>query len=255
MGKKAEETIMRKSYLKTCAMMTMTILLFTGCGAQLPELTAEEELQVSEYAAKILLEYDANNRSRLVSLEKVVEWEQKQQEKQENALQQPGQGGMQPVENTPVIELGQETASGITTGTIEEFYSLPEGVKVVYQGNEVCDSYSPDGGANHYFAMDAKEGKKLLVLKFNLENQSQVEQKVSMLSQSAQIRLTVNGNGYNVLMTMLMEDLSTYVGSISAGGTVETVLIAEADSDAVNEITSLGLSLKSDAKGCTIQLQ
>ncbi len=253
--KKADEAIMRKSYIKIGAFMATIALLLTGCGAQLPDMTEEEEQIVGEYAAKLLLKYDANNRSRLVSREEVEEWESEEEQKAENKIPEPTHEGMGPVEDTPVIEIGQETAGGATTGTIEEFYELAEGIQIAYLGNELCDSYSQNGDANDYFALDAADGKKLLVLKFRIENHSQTEQRLDMLSQSAKIRVTVDGSDYNVLMTMLMDDLSTYVGNIPVDGTVDAVLLAELSDEMRDDISSLSLNLKNESKMCTICLQ
>lgn len=247
---------MKKGYMKASALMASMVLVLTGCGGDFPNMTQEEEQIIGEYAANILLRYDANNRSRLVSREEVAERDAELSQKEEQQTPEQTQTGMDPVEDTPVIEIGEEPTSGVTIGSLEEFYGLPEGVKITYQGNEIHSSYSQAAEENDYFALDASEGKKLLVLKFKIENQSQAEQSIDLLSRSIIIRTTVNGNNdYNVLTTMLMNDMSTYVGTVTAGEGVDVVLLAEVDSDISDSITTLSINLKDDSKACTIQLQ
>lgn len=246
---------MRKNCIKVSAFMIIMIVLLGGCGSELPDMTQEEEQVIGEYAAKLLLKYDANNRSRLVSRELVRVWESDQAEEIVLPAPEPEKGGMEPVEDTPIVEIGQETA-GITTGSIEAFYQMAEGVKVTFTGYEVCDSYSPDGDVGSFFTLDAENGNKLLVLKFDMENQTQTEQKIDMLSRSAKIQVSVNGgDSYKILMTMLMNDMTTYMGTISAGQKVSTVMLTEVDVDVTESISSLSLNLKNDSNTCTIQLQ
>lgn len=249
---------MRKGCVKTGAAMLAAVCLLTGCGNSFPSMTEEEEAMVGEYAAMLLLKYDANNRSRLVSYEEVEEREQElllKQQEPEEPVQEPEDGGMGPVDETPVIEIGQETDNN-GTGSMEAFWGLPEGMTIVYQGNEICGSYPQTGEEDAYFSLDAAAGKDLLVLKFRIENMSGEEQYVDLLSQEAIVRVTVNGNySRNALTTMLMDDLLTYMGSIPTGGSSDVVLLTEVDSDVAEAVSSIELSLKNASKTYTIQLQ
>lgn len=245
-----------KSYVKICTLITMMVLILTGCGGGLPDMTPEEEQIVGEYAAKLLLKYDANNRSRLVSREEVAVYESELEQKTQSTLPEQTQSGMDPVDDTPVVEIGQETSGVVATGSFEEFYDLAEGIQILYQGHEICDSY-PKGGAEYeYFTLDAEDGNKLLVLKFRVDNQSQTVQTVDILSKSGILRATVNGSkNYNVLTTMLMDDLSTYKEDVAVGESVDAVLLIEAKTEELENVSSISLNLKNDSKTCTIQLQ
>ena len=208
-----------------------------------------------------MLKYDAGNRSRLVPMEEVEARDQKllekkqreEQNKKEEEVPEPTQEGMDPVEDTPVIEIGQET-NGNTSGSMEEFYALPQGITITYNGSEICDSYPQE--QSDFFALDATSGKRLLVLKFGLENQSQTNQSIDLLSKEVMIRVMVNGDyRRNILTTMLTDDMSTYTGEIPAGGTINVVLLAEVDNAVAENISSLSLNLKSEADSYTMQLQ
>lgn len=246
---------MNKRDWKIKVLMAGMAVFLTGCGSDFPDMTQEEEQMVGEYAANVLLKYDANNRSRLVSREIVAE-DYVRREQMEEAVIPEATQTMDPVEDTPVTEIGQETADGFRTGSLEEFYNLPEGVSITYQGNEICNSYFQDGENSEYLALDATEGKALLVMKFIIDNQSPSEQMVDLLSHNVIIRVTMNESSkYNVLTTLLMNDMSTYAGMIPAGASAETVLLFEIDEAESNAVTSLSLQLKEEDRTCAIQLQ
>ena len=244
---------MRKNYVKTSAVMAAMIFALTGCGAAIPDMTQEEEQMVGEYAAMLLLQYNANNRSRLVSREEVEAEELKQAELEEKKRTE--EVASQAQEEEEAAETEQQTIVN-AIGNPEEFFELPDGIVISYIGYEVCDSYPQDDESSTYFALDATEGKRLVVLKFNMENQSQTEQHIDILSQNAVMRVLVNGSySRNVLTTMLMDDMSTYVDDIPAGDTVQLVLLTELDHDVAESISTLMLSLKNETKTCTIQLK
>lgn len=245
---------MKKEQLKKGMLMAIMSLLLTGCGNRIPEMTGEEERAVSEYAANLILKYDANHRSRLVSREEVEKRTAELLEKEAYDIPGASQGGMDPVDDTPIIDIGQ-VAGGSTAENLETFYELPDGISITYQGEAVADSYSAEEDTKNYFALDAAEGNKLLILNFCIENHSQTEQRMDLLAQGAEMKVTVNGSrSYNVLTTMLLNDMSTYVGAVPAEGNISVVLLAEVDKDVAENIESLSLKLKNDSKICTILL-
>ncbi len=253
--RKKERLPMRKDYLKA-GLLTAGIMFFlAGCGGDFPDMTREEEQMIGEYAANVLLKYDAGNRSRLVSRELVAEEEDRRAEMKEVVEQEPVQT-MDPVDDTPVIEIGQNTDADFRTGSMDEFYQLAEGVSISYQGNEICSSYSQDGTDSDYIALDAAEGKHLLVLHFTIENETGAEQLVDLLSRSTIIRVTLNGgNQYSALTTLLMNDLSTYKELVPADASAEAVLLFEIDETEGDAVTALSLQLKEEDRTCTISLK
>lgn len=248
---------MRKQNVPLGVVLLVMALAFSGCGGDFPKMTDAEEEAVGEYAAHLLLKYDANHRSRLVDLAEVEAWEaeeqkRKEEQKEKESLQEPS--GMDPVDDTPIVDVSEKIPSDEATipaiNSLEQFWDLPEEVQIVYTGYDVNDSLTSD-----FFSIDASEGKKLLLLHFQISNQSSSEQAVDLLSQNANIKVTVNGSyTRNTLTTMLMEDLSTYRDSIPAGESVETLLVVEVEQEIADGITSISLNLKNESKTYTIQL-
>lgn len=250
--------MMKKRYLRL-SIITMTMVsMLSGCGVGFPDMTAQEQQRIGEYAATLLLKYDANNRSRLMSREDVEAAELRKQQLEEARKELAGQGGKDDEEDTPVIEIGQP-GSPVSDGDItqaESFLGLPQGVELSYQGKTICDSYPEDGGMESFFTLDAAEGRKLLVLDFRMENTTQEAQMIDLLSMNAIMRVNLDGKlTRNALVTMLEEDLSTYRGEIPAGETVDAVLLVEVEEDMADSISTLQLSVKMNGETCTILLQ
>ena len=230
-----------------CAMT----LSLTACGNQIPDLTEEEAQQVGEYAAVTLLKYDANNRSRLVEPEIVIaklnKEAQKAADREQAATEETSESTTQT--ETPAA---QETV----TASLEDFYGLPEGIRLSYQSAQVADSYPDDAFVDSFFALDASEGKKLLVLSFRLENTTADAVDVDLLGASARYVITVNGSyRRNALTTMLPDDMATYTGTVDAGAGEDLVLLTEIDADMADSVGSISLQLKNASNKYTIQLQ
>ena len=203
---------------------------------------------MGEFTAITLMHYDANHRSRLVDYSRLLESQEPSEEPEPSAEPE----GMDPVDDTPVVGVqGQENPT--TEGNAEEVLSLPEGISLSLSQWALYDTYPEDGSG---FALRARQGKKLLILSFSVTNTGGQDQTLDMLAGSTEFRVAVNGeNAQKTMLTMLDNDLSTFRGTIPAGGSVETVLAAEVSEDTADAITSILVNLKNDSQTCTIQAQ
>lgn len=235
----------KKNMSKGLAAVMLGSVLLTGCGSVIPSMTAEEEKAVGEYAALVLLKYDANHRSRLVDLSLIEESKEEEGNGIEEPVSTPAPVAVEEVPSAPIINPAKDTQS--TVASISQFFGLPDGVVVNYKDMKVCDSYPDDGQTDGFFSLDASDGKKLLVLGFEMKNNSGVEQSIDILDKNTVCKITVNGNyTRTALMTMLTNDLSTYVGNVGAGETEELVLLIEIDQETVDAVSTISLTLKND---------
>lgn len=223
----------------------------TACGKNaIPKMTEDELQAVGEYAAITLMKYDANHRSRLVD---VALLEEETSKPVAPALVMPEAEepiGMKPADDTPVI--GQQEASN--SYSMEEVMGLPSGVTASFTGQEFCEKY-PYGEENDYFAVTPSAGRKLLVLKFALQNAAGQDMDVDLLASGCIYQITVNGDyTRRALTTMLLNDMSTYVGTVPAGGSQEVVLVIETEKERLEEVSSIVLNLRNESKKYTIQL-
>lgn len=243
---------MKKKRYFVISLLIILSIFTTGCGEnQIPEMTEEELNQVGEYAAFALLKYDASKRSRLVEIPEELPEEtipvEEEDEDNENNHQ-----GMNPVDDTPVIDLeGNRVGNG---GSIEETLELSEGTQIVYSGVTICDKY-PEEGTESYFAITPSEGNHILAVRFKLQNNTDEDKEVDVLSTNAYFKLVLNGDySRRALTTMLPNDLSTYRETLTAGSETEVVLLIETSLQEDSEINSLELILKNESNVCTIKL-
>lgn len=225
-------------------------IFLTACGDDgLPSLTDDEAERMGNYAAFTLMRFDASHRSRLVDLSTVViptPRPAKTPEPEEPAEQD---------KNNDTSGNGSATVNqdAATNVSMYELIQFPEGVTIEYTGSSITDSY-PEG-EDEAFSLDAGKGKRLLVLNFNLSNNSGNIASVNVFSQNPVLKVTVNGDYTRTsLVTMLTDDLSTYVGDLEPGQSEDLVLIIEID-NTVDFVNSLTISKKIDGTNYNVVLQ
>lgn len=253
MGK--DRKIMRKT--KLAGIILLSMLLMAGCGGDFPDLSDEQVEKAGEYAAMTLLKYDSQNRKRLMTLEDMAAEEQRREMWKQAARQgakeadKEEQASSEQTQNSST-QGSQEGQEETTPGALSDGFVLPDGVKIEYLGHILCDVYPQD--SSDFFAIVASEGRKNLVLRFWLANESDGSQSLDMVEQNNVYRITVNGNYSRAsLPTFLDNDLANYQGKLMPGAGVELVLLIEVESD--TQISSLRMKLKNDRIESTILLE
>lgn len=224
----------------------------TGCGKNaIPDMTDEQIQAIGEYVAVTMMKYDANHRSRLVD-SALSDKKQYEDPSGPEATKEPS--GMGAVDDTPVTDV-TEPAVPENPYTMEEVLALQDGVTLVYNGQKICDAY-PDTGESGIFSLNAAKGKKLLVLSFMINNTTEQEQEIDLLSSGATFRVTVNDTYSRSALRagVILEDLSTYMGTIPAKSSAEAVILVEVKEEMASEIGSILLNVKNDTKTFTAKL-
>ena len=206
----------------------LTMCLLTGCGTKVIELTATEQAVISEYAADAILEYCGIRRHKII--DELVQQESKEENADDTIMEEILE--KLPEEKEPENEIQvhipeQDTVSGNANITIEDFFGI-EGVQIVYKDYSVVKNFPEDSAEDFYLSMGATEGNSLLVLKFDVINQTGGDYQADMLSYNMNFKIGVNGGAKRwALSTMLLNDLATYCDVIPAGEAIELVLIVE----------------------------
>ena len=79
---------------------------------------------------------------------------------------------------------------------------------------------------------------------------------INMLDGNTSYKISLDGTGYKfALSTMLLDDLSTYAGSLGAGSFTELVLISEWNEELLNNITNPTLYVKNGELSGTYPIQ
>lgn len=248
---------MRKRNSMGIAFLTTTALTLSACGSTVPEMSEEQNAQIVEYAAGLLLKYDENQHSRLIEeTEAEAEGTQEEEARQADAQTEDRQEETaipQSEEEPELVDNTVDETAVERSRSIEEFYGL-EGVEIRYSGFELKDSYPDNDSAPDelYLAMNATSGCKLLVLNFDVVNTSGQEVNLNMVSAGAKFKISLNGEAPRyALTTMLLNDLGSYTGTIAAGETERLVLIGEIPADKADSIQSVSLSMKNAAEDAT----
>ncbi len=255
---------MRMNFLKKTSYMrvraaaagVMLAFMLSGCNSDddiiLAEGTEDEQLKlVAEYAAGVLLKYDRSHSNGLtVAVPEIpiagepVDISEPLPE--ETAPDMPGpsgdipgqgpegpQGGPEPLEGGP----GQAAVS------IGQALGIPE-FDVVYTGSEIKDSY-PDTSVSEdvmLFSLQAEPGEKLLILHFDLANNTGADLKCSPIESDVKIRLMINeSERLNQQMTILMNDLKSFDDTIASGESRDTVLVFYLDDTLTDSIETMSL--------------
>lgn len=248
----------------TAAIILISICMMAGCGAKIPEMTDEQTALVTEYAANLLIKYNAvpgrsllNDEQMKAAEEKAAEEAEKQKKREEAA-----QAYLAAKE---AADQNKESASGTDgTGTtsgsqntipdLAAFYGL-EGFTVAYDGYELCSSYPDESRDDYFLAMDATDGKQLCIIKFQITNVSDAQADLDMFQNQAVFYLTIDGgNRIQMQSTLLLDDLASYKGMIEAGASEKMVLVFEIP-DSVSQFGSLELMARFGDKKGTMILQ
>ena len=252
---------MKKAF--ACLLVCLSISL-TGC-ASLPELTKEQDQMVTEYAAGLLLKYDAENHSRLVDTSEFMEeynaavtayedaknrYYQALREEEEKRIREM-EAQKEANSQSTIIDLEEGDSAGGTVdapvvnynASIAEYLGLP-GVSIEFGGVDLLDSY-PEEGEDFYMSMEATPGTKLMVVYFNVINNSGSDIDVDIMNKKAAFRFVVNGDlNVKKLETLLEDDLSTFKGTLTSGQNVRCVLVTEIPEDI--SVNSLNMTMKLD---------
>ena len=225
-----------------------------GCGSKVPDLTPEQTALISEYATHLLVKHSEITNRNLLSeseLEKGIAEEAQEKERQEkaDAIAQTYLNAEKEMAEEADASDGQdsqEEAQVMPSQTIAEFLE-EDNFSIRYASYELCQSYPTVADDDFYMAMDATSGNQLCVLKFDVSNVSGQDSEFDMIGKKNKYVLrTADGGSIPAQATMLLDDMSSYRGSIAGNATEQMVLVFEVD-DTVTQMDSAQLVIKNDS--------
>ena len=243
-------------------------LFAVGCTKTI-ELTDEESKLVAEYAAELLLKYDRNNDSKYYNDEysdrdpfatteyvttealttEAVTTEVAATEAATTEMPESddgSQGGLgvgtgdgEQLESEGVIDSNSNTTenvSGIVADAGKD-YDLAElfgidSISIKYEYYMVLDEYPSYDRDGVFITIEAPQGYKLVVLKFKLENKTNDDQFVDLYSKGIDYRIIIDDSkSAKQMLTILMDDLYTYEGTVEGSMYKEAVLLFQVSDD------------------------
>ena len=123
---------MKKIRVSLCILGVM--MIFSGCGGRIPDMTEEEQEAISEYAAGLLLKYNTDQDSRLVDLELL---EEQEVAKMPEATPEPTEAPEATPEPSAIPEVTPESPESGGTSSVEyadlqETLLLSEDIDLAY---------------------------------------------------------------------------------------------------------------------------
>lgn len=251
---------MKKLRVYSLLIISMLATMLTACGkkeevaeieVQAEEvnmfgLTDDEQKMYAEYAAGVLMKYNAGSTNRVLKGQELINVEAKEQAQREQAAKRE-ELAAQYQEKNQSGKKESNSSGGASSSKAESVNYIVDMAKaanmdafsIQYAGCQVTDSY-PSDGEDIFMAMDATAGKVLLVTEFKVTNITDQTENFNMFSNQGKFKLKMNGKTYKSQYTLLLDDLSMYKGDIDAGESIDTVLvfeIPESEAHSTNDMT------------------
>ena len=223
-------------------------------------LTQEEQRMYAEYAAGVLMKYNAGSNNRVLTGQKLVQVEAKEKAQREQAAKREQLAAEYEASNKENTSSHGSSSvadssggSGMSSVSDMSQATGTDAFSIIYDGYEITDSY-PNSGEDILMAMDATTGKLLLVTKYKITNNSDQTETLDMFSKQGKFKLSFNGKSYKSQYTLLLDDLSMYRGEIEAGETISGVLIFEIPESEASNVGEMVLYITIDGKTNSMQL-
>ncbi len=232
----------KKYFLIIC---TALFLPLCACFNAIPELSEEDEAKVVRYMADAVLEHDKNYQARL------LDEEEKQKALEEEAIKAEKLKKIEEEE----VRLKEEKAQKNTPDDVSTSYAVKsygpdeindylgiDGVEFVFAGEEVVSKY-PQNDSNLGFAFTASDQNKLMIVKFNICNDSVDKAYVDLATVNPKFKAIINDSTKISASKVPLDDvLNFFEGSIDPGNVNQVVLIYEIPEDTLIETLDLSLS-------------
>lgn len=233
------------------------MLCTSGCG-QVIELTDEENHLIAEYAAELLLKYDRGYKQKYEPdlIETTTE-----AELTEATTEATTEAETETETTETVAETTQTTEAAVAESeplkeaveaTLDSDFDIgtfvgESDVSIRYTEYVMLESYPSYDQDGVYIEVEAPEGYKLLVLKFNIENKTDLDKELNLYSKDVRYDIIVdNTRKTRQMFTILIDDLYTYDTVIPAQAQEEAVLLYTVSDSVADTLSDLKLQVTYD---------
>lgn len=228
-----------RRYFGICLMMCT--LFLSGCGTKLYEMTAEEKDLIVHSAAYIVAKNNMQQKDGAANV-LITEDEAGSESSEAKDTQDDTQTGD--------IQAGDtQTTDSVEAVSLAEVIGHAQDLKIEYLGSEQMDSYTE--GSVYHISADA--GKTLYVMKFRLTNITEADVYVDNLTINPTLKLITANGKVRSEKTFLSADFCTYMGTIGAGQSVETVLLFQLPKADAEQLTAPELQFASGKVNKTVK--
>lgn len=223
---------MKKKRVLFLGISLLLCFVFSGCGDTMYSLTEEEEQLIVDYTAKVVAKYNKASDVGVSKLYFSSEDEDTEESEEQNDV------GEEEIPDSPDIGT-TEGATGEATSQVSfgEAFGF-ESVEFSNEGFEVEQEYNN----SDMVLLKAPKGKNYFVLNIKATNVSDSAVDLDLLSADPKFTVSLNGNSYNNETTILLNDLTTYQGKLSAKGSTNLVILFLVPATSKEEIGDISLA-------------
>jgi len=217
----------------------MASLLLSGCGTQLYELTKEEEDLIVHSAAYFVAKHNIRQKD---GVSAVVDPDSIILEDETEAVENVDESNTEMGEETVDTQGGTEeetTSVDDTTVTLANAIGHGNDLTITYNGSYVANNYV-EGDA---YSVDAESGKTFYIMQVTIANPSEAEVQLDNVTLNPLFKIVSDEVNVKAEVTFLMTDFSTYLGTIPAGESVDTVLLFEVSESVAEQISTPSLQI------------
>ena len=237
------------------AFLLLTLFLMLSlCGCvNGPDISEEQSDLVAEYAAGVLLRYSNQYDRRLITKEQIEKENQKKNADSTAAPETTAAPSATPTpvpssENEPVPNDSgmEEQSTEQPTVPLNEIYRI-EGLNFSYQSYRFCKKYNSQ--------IKAEDGQTLLVVEFNVKNQSGKKKKVSLGKKKIAYKLMVDNSEYQPSISILENMGLTYLDTTIPAGKSENAVLIFRMSEERKEAAAISLAIEDGNRVSMVKLK
>lgn len=217
-----------------------SIFLLSGCTSVI-ELSDDENRAIAEYSAELLLKYSIRYNSKYFEGEQELE-ESLYTEEDTEAVTELTTTEPEETTDTAAVEPDADTEQTVDYETdIAKVIGLAD-CSVLFSNYQILDRYPSEEQDGAY--VEAPSGMKLLVVSFDVKNLSEEPVDVNLLNMDVDYRIIMNqSRSAKSMLTILMNDLSTYEATLAPGVKESAVLVFQISDELVEQIQSLDIKI------------
>lgn len=225
-----------KKKLSMISAFLMFSTLISGCSLK-SQYSEDDYDIVATYIAHAVIKNDKNMAYKLIDAPKeeqedndIKEEIPKEEDKQEKDTDEE----KEPPKKEDNVQKEDEKVSA----KLSQVLGCSDDISIQYKANSIVDEYSSES-----FTIEPSDGKKLLIIKFNIANNSSDNIDVNLIPTGIKYLVNVNGEDAKPLMTAIPNDIFFYSNQIKAGKKKEAVLVFEVTNKSID---TLELSISSE---------
>lgn len=240
---------MKKKRILFFSLAVLFCFLLTGCSL-MTNLTSDEEDQIALYTAKVISKYNTKQKQGVTYISDETRQKlAKQQDSSDTDSADASDDASSDSSSGSGSADSTDTSSGSTA--TDEGSSLPtisltdavaiDGLTLSVTGTSVSDDYNAD----NIYVLTPTSGKKYFVVTVSAVNTTGSDLTVDLRSKGLSYACAIGDSSVSSEGTILLNDLSSYQGTIPAGGTQELILLFQFPPASLSDTSGYYLKVKS----------